>query len=142
MKRIAVVVLLVVVWLGTVQSQENDRGRATTNAAVEIPGSQLLRMTSAIVGQEYDIYVQLPGNYPDTSKTFPVVYVLDGQWDFSLVTAIYGQQYYDGFIPATIVVGITWGGTNPNYDMLRQEILLLQRLAPHNQVVAQSSLHA
>jgi predicted alpha/beta superfamily hydrolase len=119
MKRIAVVVLLFGVWLGTVQSQESGRGRAAQHAAVEIPGSQLLKITSAIVRQEYDIYVQVPGNYSDTSKVFPVVYVLDGQWDFSLVTALYGQQYYDGFIPATIVVGITWGGTNPNYDVLR-----------------------
>jgi predicted alpha/beta superfamily hydrolase len=130
MKRIAVVVLLSVIWLGTVLSQENNRGRAATNAAVEIPGSQLIKITSAIVEQEYDIYVQLPGNYSDTSKAFPVVYVLDGQWDFSLVTAIYGQQYYDGFVPAMIVVGITWGGTNPNYDMLRERDLTPTKAGP------------
>jgi len=109
MKNIAITAFLLVLWMGRVHSQ----------AKVELPGSQVLKLTSSIVGQEYDIYVQLPGNYSDTSKTFPVLYVLDGQWDFSLVTAIYGQQYYDGFVPALIIVGITWGGTNPNYDMLR-----------------------
>src|SRR5690606_18527500 len=41
------------------------------------------------------------------------------QWDFPLVSAIYGQQYYDGFIPETILVGVTWGGENPNPNMLR-----------------------
>ena len=109
MKNIAVAAFLLVLWMGAVHSQ----------VKVELPGSQALRLTSSIVGQEYDIYVQPPGNYSDTSKTFPVLYVLDGQWDFSLLTAIYGQQYYDGFVPAVIIVGITWGGTNPNYDMLR-----------------------
>jgi predicted alpha/beta superfamily hydrolase len=44
---------------------------------------------------------------------------LDAQWDFPLVSAIYGEQYYDGFIPGAIIVGITWGGENPNYDTLR-----------------------
>jgi predicted alpha/beta superfamily hydrolase len=119
MKKIAVVVLLVVLGLGTVHSQVNDRGLIAAHARVEIPGSQLLKITSSIVGQEYEAYVQLPENYSDTSKTFPVLYVLDGQWDFSLVTAIYGQQYYDGCVPPLVIVGLTWGGTNPNYDMLR-----------------------
>ncbi|MCX6144736.1 MAG: alpha/beta hydrolase-fold protein [Ignavibacteriales bacterium] len=109
MKNVAITVFLLVLGMGTVHCQ----------AKVELPGSQVMKLASSIVGQEYDIYVQLPGNYADTSKTFPVLYVLDGQWDFSLVTAIYGQQYYDGFVPAVIIVGITWGGTNPNYDMLR-----------------------
>jgi predicted alpha/beta superfamily hydrolase len=35
------------------------------------------------------------------------------------VKSIYGQQYYDGFIPELIVVGVTWGGINPNPDSLR-----------------------
>jgi hypothetical protein len=86
---------------------------------VEIPGTQLLKITSAIVGQEYDLFVHLPRFYHDTTKAFPVLYLLDAQWDFPLVTAIFGEQYYDGFIPGTIIVGITWGGENPNYDALR-----------------------
>ena len=88
--------------------------------SVEIAGSQLLKLTSVIVpGQEYAIQVNLPGNYSDTTQRYPVIYVLDGQWDFPLVTALYGQLYYDGFIPASIVVGITWGGKNPKHDSLR-----------------------
>jgi predicted alpha/beta superfamily hydrolase len=61
----------------------------------------------------------LPANYGDTARVFPVVYLLDGQWDFPLVQSIYGEQYYDGFIPGLIVVGITWGGVHPKYDSLR-----------------------
>lgn len=86
---------------------------------VPILGTQLQKITSAIDGQEYVLYVNLPRNYNDTTKKFPIIYVLDGQWDFPLVQALYGQQYYDGFVPATIVVGITWGGKNPDYDARR-----------------------
>ena len=86
---------------------------------VEILGTQLLHMTSTIVGQEYDLYVNLPRGYQDTTKTFPVIFLLDAQWDFPLTQAIFGEQYYDGFVPAAIMVGITWGGVNPNYDSLR-----------------------
>jgi hypothetical protein len=36
------------------------------------------------------------------------------------LNAIYGEQYFDGFLPEAIIVGITWGGENPNPDLLRR----------------------
>ncbi|HTR80176.1 MAG TPA: alpha/beta hydrolase-fold protein [Bacteroidota bacterium] len=86
---------------------------------VEIAGTQSLHFTSAIMGQEFDLYVNLPRDYQDTTKSVPVVYLLDGQWDFTLLNAIFGQQYYDGFVPSVIVVGIAWGRKNPDFDFLR-----------------------
>ena len=87
---------------------------------VKIPGTQLKQITSSIVaGQKYQLHIMLPGGYTNSNKLYPVVYLMDSQWDFPLVTALYGQQYYDGFIPQMIIVGITWGGTHPNPDSLR-----------------------
>lgn len=87
---------------------------------VEIPGSEIRKIRSSVVaGQEYELHILLPGGYRNSDKKYPVVYLMDSQWDFPLVKSIYGQQYYDGFIPELIVVGITWGGTNPNPDSLR-----------------------
>lgn len=87
---------------------------------VDIPGSEIRKISSSIVtGQEYELHILLPGGYSNSNKKYPVVYLMDSQWDFPLVKSIYGQQYYDGFIPELIVVGITWGGTNPNPDSLR-----------------------
>ncbi len=85
---------------------------------VKIAGTQLLKIHSSIVNQDYDLYINLPGNFDD-NKSYPVIYLLDAQWDFTLLNSIYGQEYFDGFIPAAIVVGITWGGVNPNPDLLR-----------------------
>jgi predicted alpha/beta superfamily hydrolase len=87
---------------------------------VQIAGTQVRNITSSIIPeQKYSLYINLPRNYLDTTKSFPVIYVLDAQWDFALVYALYGEEYYDGFIPGAIVVGITWGGKNPNPDSLR-----------------------
>lgn len=87
---------------------------------VTIPGSQTKTFTSSIVnGQEYVLQISLPASYDKSNKKYPVVYLMDSQWDFPLLTALYGQQYYDGFIPEVIIVGITWGGTKPNPDSLR-----------------------
>jgi predicted alpha/beta superfamily hydrolase len=44
---------------------------------------------------------------------------MDSQWDFPLVKSLYGQQYYDGFIPELIIVGVTWGGPRAKPDSLR-----------------------
>jgi predicted alpha/beta superfamily hydrolase len=86
---------------------------------VDIPGSQLRKLNSAIVNQEYELHISLPNNYNNSDKKYPVVYLMDSQWDFPLVKSIYGQQYYDGFIPELIIVGITWGGKDPKPDSLR-----------------------
>ena len=87
---------------------------------VEIPNTQVLKLNSTIVGQGYSLYINLPGSYGrDTGKVYPVVYLLDAQYDFPFMTGVYGGQYYDGFLPEFIIVGITWGGKDPNAGMLR-----------------------
>jgi predicted alpha/beta superfamily hydrolase len=87
---------------------------------VDIPGSEVRKITSSIVaGQEYELQIHLPAGYKNSNKKYPVVYLMDSQWDFPLLISLYGQQYYDGFIPEIIIVGITWGGIDPNPDSLR-----------------------
>jgi predicted alpha/beta superfamily hydrolase len=87
---------------------------------VTIAGTQKFSYTSTIANQEYELLVHLPGNYDQQKdKTYPVLFLLDAQWDFPLVTGLYGSQYYDGFIPGIIIVGITWGGKDPNPGQLR-----------------------
>src|SRR5689334_7370773 len=86
---------------------------------VTIPGSEKRLIHSNVVNQDYDLHISLPSGYANSNKKYPVVYLMDSQWDFPLLTALYGQQYYDGFIPQMIIVGVTWGGPHPNPDSLR-----------------------
>ncbi len=87
---------------------------------VAIPGSQTLKLRSAIVrDQDYEVQVMLPAGYGKGEKNYPVLYLMDSQWDFPLVTALYGQQYFDGFVPEMIIVGVTWTGKYANPDSLR-----------------------
>jgi predicted alpha/beta superfamily hydrolase len=87
---------------------------------VDIAGSQVRKIKSSIVGgQEYVLHMMLPSGYSNSNKKYPVVYLMDSQWDFPLVKCIYGEHYFDGFIPEMIIVGVTWGGVNPNPDSLR-----------------------
>jgi predicted alpha/beta superfamily hydrolase len=115
-----VLVILFVLITKTVFPQQPEPRPATPIRHVDMVSTEVREITSAIDGQEYKLLISLPPGYNDVSKTFPAIYVLDGQWDFLLVSSLIPGQSEDGFLPPSIVVGITWGGQNPNYDVLRQ----------------------
>ena len=109
MKIFTALLFVIAAFYGQAQSTE-----------VAVPGSQVKRFTSGIIaGQEYVLQIMLPAGYSTSTEKYPVVYLMDSQWDFALVSALYGEQYYDGFIPKMIIAGVTWGGPNPNPDSLR-----------------------
>jgi predicted alpha/beta superfamily hydrolase len=91
-----------------------------TFPSVTLPGTELRSLKSSNTGRSYDIYVRLPAEYAQhPEKRYPILYVLDGQWDFKLLDSIYGGLFYDEYVPEMIIVGITYTGTNPDYDSLR-----------------------
>jgi uncharacterized protein len=93
---------------------------AQTLPRVTLPGSELRQLASSFTGRDYDIYVRLPDEYAQSqAKKYPVLYVLDGQWDFKLMDSIVGGLLYDRFVPAMIIVGVTYSGDKPDYDALR-----------------------
>lgn len=92
-----------------------------------VPGAKVHKITSDNVpGQIYELRVALPGDYHTASeKEYPVIYVLDGQWNFTLVADIVGKLTYDGMMPEAVVVAITWGGEGDNPSVLRNRDFLL-----------------
>jgi len=78
------------------------------NPKVELPGTQVLKFKSAINNHDYELYIELPGSYSDTTKTYPVFYSLDGESEFPLVSSINGALCYEGYVPEMIIVGIGW----------------------------------
>lgn len=87
---------------------------------VTIAGSEVRKLKSNSTGRDADLYIHLPANYSrDTATKYPVVYILDGQWDFKLMDSVLGGLVYDKFAPDMILVGITYSGENPDYDSLR-----------------------
>lgn len=85
-----------------------------------VDGAKVHYHYSQIVGQLYEFNVALPPSYAsDPNREYPVLYVLDGQWDFTLVKDIVGKTNYDGMVPDVITVAITWGGHNDDPNVLR-----------------------
>ncbi len=112
-KRWALAIL--VIGCGLLSAQE-----AQKFPKVMIDGSQVRSMHSQETGRDYDLYIHVPAEAEkDRSKKFPVVYILDGQWDFKLMDSVLGGLAYDKFVPPMVLVGITYSGNNPDYNSLR-----------------------
>jgi predicted alpha/beta superfamily hydrolase len=94
--------------------------QSTSYPRVSIPCSEIRNLKSTATGRNYDLYIRLPNNYAkDKSGKYPVLYLLDAQWDFKMLDSIYGGLEYDKYVPEMIIVGITYSGDNADYDGLR-----------------------
>lgn len=110
---------LLMVAIGVTAAAQIVRADATY-PAVSIPGSELRTMKSTSTGRTYDLYIRTPADYGTASnRRYPVLYLLDGQWDFKLLDSVVGGLVYDKWMPDIIVVGITYSGAHADYDGLR-----------------------
>jgi len=116
----AATVCLVLLCAGMVWGQQPSPTAAQSFPRVTLPGSELRTIKSVSAGRDYDIYVHLPSDYAkEPAKKYPVLYILDGQWDFKLMDSVLGGLVYDKFVPEMLMVGITYSGDNPDYNALR-----------------------
>lgn len=85
-----------------------------------IANSELLELPSPLTGKHHELIVGLPPSYgSEPERRYPVIYLLDGYWDFNLVNTLLGGLVYDRVAPELIVVGLSYGGQSPSYDRLR-----------------------
>jgi len=86
-----------------------------------IENSELIDLHSEQTGRDYELIVGLPESYAkESQRRYPVLYLLDGQWDFNIVNQMAGALRYDKVIPEILIVGITYSGDEPNYTELRR----------------------
>lgn len=118
--RVSVAILFVAFCFVNAVGQTAAKADAAAHPKVTVANSELVTMKSASTGRDYDIYVHVPANFKkDGDKRYPVVYVLDGQWDFKTSDSILGGLVYDKFAPDMVLVGMSYSGENPDYNELR-----------------------
>ncbi|TFZ66683.1 alpha/beta hydrolase [Hymenobacter sp. UV11] len=80
-------------------------------APVTIPGSEHRVIQSKAAGHPYDVYVHLPAGYDAAAaKTYPVLYVVDGDNDFAPTLEYLGLLMAEYHIAEPLVVAIGDGG--------------------------------
>lgn len=79
------------------------------------------QIDSAIIGETREFWVSLPDRYPESGEPYPVIYMLDGEFNFN--SGVIGGLRYAaqlGEIPEFIIVGIK--NTNRLKDIFPEEI--------------------
>jgi hypothetical protein len=84
---------------------------------VTLSDTEQRTLTSAKIGQTYELLVSLPSDYATTSKRYPVLYVLDG-WHFPLMAFLQNNNLYSERMPPVIFVTVSYG-SEPNVMALR-----------------------
>src|SRR5271169_1915980 len=129
MQRIGILFSVVAVFLISCVQAQKRTGNADAqqpSAAhshfpkVTIATSELRTIKSTSTGRDYDLYIHIPKQYDkDQTAKYPVLYLLDAQWEFKLVEQVVGGLVFDQYMPDVIIVGITYSGENADYDGLR-----------------------
>jgi predicted alpha/beta superfamily hydrolase len=83
--------------------------RALSGTQSTIPGTEVRRIHSEVVGQDYALYIALPFGYGIEGQTYPVVYVLSGDDHFGLTADTARLLRAGDEAPDLIVVGIGYG---------------------------------
>jgi predicted alpha/beta superfamily hydrolase len=79
-----------------------------TCVAQTVPESTSLTVNSQILGETQKAFVYLPKDYEKSEKRYPVVYLLDGDYNFSFTAdAVKTLSSWTQRMPAAIVVGIS-----------------------------------
>lgn len=90
-----------------------------TEATISL--TEVRTLHSSAVGRDYRIFVALPVSYSrNTSETYPVVYLLDGDLLFGALTDPTRLLQSVGELPELIIVGIGYGILWDNTDQLQR----------------------
>jgi len=86
---------------------------------VIVPGTETIRLYSTSGEREYTIYIALPNAYSVLKKSYPVVYLLDGDLMFRFATEYSRFLNSADAIPELIIVGID-NSSHRDQDLLPQ----------------------
>jgi len=78
-----------------------------------------LKFHSSILNEDRTINIFLPEGYEKSTKKYPVLYMLDAQWNFNHTAQNLGWLSNSDIksIPQTIVVGLVTGGDRREHDL-------------------------
>ena len=115
---------LLTLWLPCAQAQSGASTQVQDADPATVPLDHLpaLRggyfpLVAEATGRTHHVYVRLPEGYDeDATRSWPVVYLLDGDSLFPLLAATHLFLGYDEDLPEAIVVGIAYGGFDPSIN--------------------------
>jgi uncharacterized protein len=84
-----------------------------------LPNTQVFDMHSQKTGADYQIFVATPPGYPESGKTYPVVYALDADYSFALTRNVIQHFVEREGLPPMILVAIAYPGAATDRDLYK-----------------------
>ncbi len=73
-------------------------------APYTLPDTEVVPLHSDAIGADYRLYISLPQDYIVSSRSFPVVYMLDADYSFALVRSVVKHFVDRNNLPPLILV--------------------------------------
>lgn len=102
---IILIIILLSFRLNLLQSQNAP----SQQKQVSLDNTEQFTIDSKYVSEKYTIQVGLPATYAYSHKSYPVVYVLDGEKSFGIAKGLTDWLVFSNEIKEVIVVGIRYG---------------------------------
>src|SRR3569623_862562 len=77
-------------------------------------GTEARTLFSTIRGREYHLSVALPDSYNTSTQAYPVIYVLDGDFNFGVAAGLTRFSNWFRKVPELIIVGIGYDIETPD----------------------------
>jgi predicted alpha/beta superfamily hydrolase len=96
-----------------------------------IPDTEVRAMHSANTGADYELFIAMPSDYGKSSKSYPVVYMLDADYSFALVRNVVRHFVERDNLPPMILIAIAYPGA-----VSSREVYKLNRTRDYTPVYA------
>ena len=95
--------------------------------------TELQIIHSKTIDDDYYLYIKLPSNYHESEKTYPVVYLLDGDIAFTMAWSTVRYLQYGKHLPDVIIVGIGYGSLlSSEEENMRERDYTISKLSDKN----------
>ncbi|HXI87302.1 MAG TPA: alpha/beta hydrolase-fold protein [Parvularculaceae bacterium] len=89
------------------------------NAPYVVPGAEVISLHSKETGATYKLFVERPPAAPKDGESYPVVYMLDADYSFSIVANVLRHFVERDILPPMILVGIAYPGAVEDHDVYK-----------------------
>ncbi|MBL4838809.1 MAG: alpha/beta hydrolase [Kordiimonadaceae bacterium] len=101
--------LLILVSVGFMLRPASAADTAPMDYLVGINQSEYQFVQSDVLGRGFHIYVNLPEGYASSTKAYPILYLLDGDYTYPMLASYYRYLKFAEEVPDIILVGIAYG---------------------------------
>ncbi len=95
---------------------ERDKERNTKSDSDSAERTNTIFLESKMLNETREIFTRIPPNYDPENQKYPVVYVLDGEWNFEYVASYLDYMFTHNIYPEMIVTGVR--NVNRNRDFV------------------------